>query len=151
MAYGDAVRTKNATMENIAERLESALVAYGSQELNAAINTTSATMVDYTSSSVSVTVNSGEFVELTATVLLSHGTSGVISDIGISQDGTDITPSTPFYSPRANTGGVDGQAVFHAIRTPSAGSHTYKIRWKTASGTAYSNGSKLIVKVFQNS
>jgi len=152
MTYADPLATRNATVETIVSYLNGLLIAYSQQELAAVINTASAAYVDYTSSSISVTVNTGEVVEIIAQVDISADAAARQASVTVSEDGVDIVREANFVSSRGDTNGKDMTVCFHAIKTPAVGAHTYKIRWKRgAAGTIYSAQSRLIVKVFQNS
>lgn len=150
MAYSDTIRSSSATFETTAGLIDGVLQSYSQQELVALINTSSAAYVDYTSSSVSVTVATGEIVEIIAQVDVSSNAPGQRVSVLVSQDGTNITPESNYTTYRNDVNGLDHTTVFTAIRTPAVGAHTYKIRWKVSAGTAYSAQSRLIVKVFQN-
>ncbi len=132
-------------------------VDYQSVETNSLINTTSNTFTDYTGSSVTISVASGEFVEVHATLNFSVGSALPKLSWTVSQDGVDVTPYKValFIAGQNEVTGNSFTQSLSFIRAPSAGNHTYKIRWASnlggSGGTVYSNGSVLTAKAFKNS
>lgn len=153
MTYSDPIRSASTTAETVATITDGLLTSYAQQELPAApgvINTASTSYVDWTGSSISINVAAGEIVEIAAQIDLSSNAAGQRVNITISEDGVDLGKEAGFVTYRSDTGGQDTTIMIHLLRAPSVGAHTYKIRWKTSAGIAYSKQSRLIAKAWQN-
>lgn len=154
MTYADNynLRLATATANDVASAVDGLLTTYGSQEISGSvINTSSASFVVLTGSSITVSVASGEIVEIIATITLSHGTASTGISFTVEQDGVDQSPVSRWTSPTTtSTGGLYATITWTKILAPSVGSHTYKIKWATDAGTAYSARAYLSVKVLQN-
>lgn len=112
------------------------------------INTTTGALADYTGASVTVTTKAGDIVEVDAFINISNNPSPARIWMQVNQDGVDLSSalSSMWVSNRSDNNGQDDHISFHRIYQPSAGSHTYKIRW-AGPATTYSNGYRLSVKV----
>ncbi len=155
MAYADAIRTASATFESVATLIEGQLarlytdtVSHGSP-----ISTTSTSFTDYTDIAITQTTATGDIVLAFSSVYVSHGTSAAKVLTTINMDGSDLTlTSNPYWiSSRADTGGLDDTPFCLGYIAPSAGSHTFKVRWRVESGTGYSKGANLFLLVLKNS
>ncbi len=104
------------------------------------INTTS---VSYASMSTDLTgslvVNSGEMVVLELSGNWSHSSADINSYIEFC-DGTTQIEERLLRSSAANTTGAYHRIAFqYIVESPNTGARTYRVRWKTDSGTLYSN------------
>jgi hypothetical protein len=155
MTYADNynLRTAEANANAMASAVDGLLGDLQTFASTSTINTTSASPVDYTAVAITVTVNAGEKVMLTAHMNVSANASGIKIVANLEQDGALITSGVGgyWYSARNDTGGTDGTIAICAYAAPAAGSHTYKLKWHTSSGTAYSAGARLNVFVVQTS
>ncbi len=149
MAYADSLRSASATMESAATLIEGSLVEFQRAASVALINTTATTVTDYTSASVTISVASGNRVKITGRIGVSNSNSGNLVVMDIYEDATILDPGGSFYCARGSTAGTDGMLEQTHLRSPSAGSHTYKIRWYTTANTAYSYGFELIAEEYQ--
>lgn len=153
MTYADNfnLRTSSINGNSIASAVDGLVSDIQTDTSTALINTTSTSSVDYTGESISVTINSGEKVLILAQINVSASASGIKIIMDVTEDGSIITSSVGGFwlSARNDVNGVDGTISISAYSAPAAGSHTYKIKWKTASGTAYSAGARLTVLVSQ--
>lgn len=152
MAYADTIRASTARMNDVATLIEGNLVTYGEAATSSLISTTATSPTDYTGASVTITVGTGDLVLVNYSVALSHGTSGVRCDVNLYEDASALTSSRAIiWTSRAVlTTGIDFVASNYVISKPAAGSHTYKVRWHTASGTVYSGYHQMTVFLFQN-
>lgn len=106
----------------------------GSASDNVDRSTTSTTFVDMTNLSVTVTTY-GNPILFIACLPLDHNTNTVVSRLDMLMDGaSQLSPVHMDISGHVRP--------FMAIKmlTPSAGSHTFKLQWKTASGTLAMKG-----------
>lgn len=151
MTYADNynLRLATATANDVASAVDGLLVTYGQETHSTLINTTSTSFVDYTGSGITVSVASGEIVEINAWIVVS-GSGVVRASLKVSEDGSDLSSQADYVFHRSDTTGFDATLNYTVISAPSAGSRQYKIRWKTSSGTAYSGRGRMTVKVFQN-
>lgn len=150
MAFADSIRSSKTAMTDVATLLENLLVVRGSTSSSTLINTSSAAFVDYTSASVSVTVPSNCYVVILAQTSLSTSATGILTTWQITEDGVAIGKDFPGYDHISSVSGFVTNIPLHAFSSPAAGSHTYKIQWKTASGTAYSTRMMLHVYCLRN-
>ena len=114
------------------------------------INTTSATYVDYTGASVTVTVPYSGAVMVMATVSCSEYSAADQISFRIIEDGSQIGQDFLAYDAKTSLGGSTINVTLFAYSAPSAASHTYKIQWKTTAGTAYSIRYSLNVLTFRS-
>lgn len=153
MTFSDtfSIRSKSLSANNIALALDGLVGDVQTDTHTTLISTTSAAGVDYTGISITVTVNANEKVLLIATMNCSADASGTKVILDLTEDGSVITAITGgyFLTSRNNTAGIDGTIPCIGYSAPSAGSHTYKLKWYTSTGTAYSLGARLIVVVLQ--
>lgn len=150
MAYADAIDGPNWTATSAAALINGLQIGYGSVELNSVLSTASTTYVDVTGSTVSVTLASGQRALALGQMVVGNSTSGKLVTMSISIDGTDqafIEPTA--YCTRAGTAGFEHTLNWMAVTAPGAGAHSYKLRWKTDGGTAYSQYQRLYVIKFQ--
>lgn len=158
MAYSDAIRTANATMEQVATLIDgvhtltqNGLVVYGQVTLNTLINITSgAGESDYTGASIAVTLGSGDVAEVTGAIMVSAAGTPVQIGMHLRRDTTNLGTRMDAKTHRNDTAGYDHILFNTYIDAPGAGTYTYKIRWVVSSTTAYSLGGKFTVKVLQN-
>ena len=153
MAYADSIRAATATTEEIASLIEGLLIGTAtvtSVTHSTAISTTSLTFVDVTSTSASVSIASGQSVLLLAHMTFSHGTANEAVEIQFLEDSTGLAYSIG-RAYRANSGGQDTPMSLFTIRTPAAGTRTFKLQWRTTAGTAYCRRSVIVVVPFQAS
>ena len=151
MAYADALRAATATMETAATLIEGLVTDFARAAGTSLINTTttSSSGVDYTSASVSITAAANDRVLIIARNGVSNSNSGNIVTFDVYEDATRLDPGGRFYCARASVDGFDSILEQTHYRTPSAGAHTYKIKWYTNANTAYSYGFELIALAFQ--
>lgn len=158
MAYSDAIRTANATMEGVATLIDgvhtltqNALITYQQATLNTLINITSgAGESDYTSASLTVTLATGDVAEIHGMIMCSAAGTPVQIGMHLRRDTTNLGNRIDVKTHRNDTAGYDHMLVSTYIDAPGAGTYTYKIRWVVGSTTAYSLGGKFTVKVLQN-
>jgi len=152
MTYADNynLRLATATANDVASAVDGLLISYQRQILSSTISSTSAASTVMTGSSVTISVASGEVVEINACVTLSHSVIGSQIEVTVEEDGVNITPNSRWIATASLTNGIEGTVSYHNIITTSVGSHTYKLKWATSAATAYSNRSILTVKALQN-
>jgi len=100
------------------------------------ISTTSTSFVDMTSMSVTITSNGKP------TLIMFTGAYNTPAQafFRVLEDGVAIHDGT--YGDSQSFGSADAGDMSCVIyRTPTAGSHTYKVQWRTVSGTSYMYGS----------
>lgn len=139
MTYGDTIRSASATRESVATLIEGGLV-YMDRVALGTTNTTSTSLIQHTTGTLTCTVNASESVALFAqfNVSISGGTAQIQSTFY-----EDAGPIGGFnrcwVNPRQNTAGLDDVMTLFEITSPSAGAHTYKVMWKTTANTAYTD------------
>lgn len=153
MTFADnyLIRSKSLNGNAIASALDALVSDVQTDVHTTLISTTSAAGVDYTGISITVTVNANEKVVLLANMNCSADASSTKVILDLQEDGAVITSITGgyFLTSRNNTAGIDGTISIHGYSAPAAGSHTYKLKWYTSTGTAYSLGARLTVIVLQ--
>lgn len=127
------------------------LESYQTQELSGVVSTSSTGSVILTGSSVAITIVAGQRVEISAIVTVSHSVVGASSNIVVERNGVDLTPVSRFTASLSVSTGLEATVAFHKFENPGAGTHTYKIKWGTSSGTLYSARSYLSVRAFKYS
>ena len=138
MAFADSIRTTGATMSGVATLLESLLTAYAYNYDADTDSTTSTSQVNFdTVTEVSLTVPTGGVVLLLGYGSFSHGTQYGSATLGFARDSTDLSRYATGVAPRSSTAAGDFNVSLFAVDTPSAGTYTYKLRWQTGAGTAY--------------
>jgi len=128
---------------------QNGLVVYAQTSRSTLINTTGA-IADYTSGSVSVTVSTGDIVEIHADISWSCSLDPATLGMQLRRDSTDIGFRHDYVTARSSTGGIDNVTSLNYIDAPGAGTYTYKIRWLAGTGTAYSQYLNIYAKVLQN-
>lgn len=106
--------------------------------------TTSATFVDMTDMSVTMT-NTGGRVLLWFAANMTHSAGGALNAFALKVDSGGTQNEHYWHSPGANYGHLVAACI--DVGVVSAGSHTYKIQWLTATGTltAYTTARNMIV------
>ena len=151
MTYADTynIRSTAVNANLIANALDGLLAIFSSDAFPNS-NTTSASYVDISGASLSITTAAGELLLLAARIHLSHGTAGVLSNVVFDVDGVD-QGEIYWTSHAVDTGGDEHTKIlFHAYLAPSVGAHTIKLQWKTASGTLYTLGGEFYAIALQN-
>lgn len=153
MTFSDTylLGTNQANFPQVAAALDALLVGVSTVFTSGNINTTSTSFVDYTSASAAITIASGEQVLILAEAAFSlSGGSNNKASFQLTRDGAAIGKVAygRGVSPGA-TDGVEQHVSFWHVETPSVGAHTYKIQWKTSSGTLYSADASLAILAFQ--
>lgn len=103
----------------------------GYAQITAAITTTSASFVDATGLTTTITTsgNTGSFVFVMA--------SGDQYNSGANTNHFQLMEDTTAIANNENaSANSEPSVVLHSIRTPSGASHTYKLQWSTGAGTA---------------
>lgn len=126
------------------------LTTYNQQELTTLISTTSASYVDYTSSSVTITCVAGQILQFGMNVQVSANTVGAKVRLALSLNAVDQSVTAPWDAPISATDGAQNTLSLSGFLTPVVGVNTLKIRWRVATGTAHSQASRLWVKAFKN-
>lgn len=145
MAYADILRSALIDWGDVATLLEDLLAETGYFYATGAKSTTSTSYTAYGSDSASLSVAAGETVIAIALLAASHSAANGSIGITIEQDGVDASHDFGIAAHRSETGGNDHILPFIAYFTPSAGTRTYKIKWKTTSGTIYSTKAYLLL------
>lgn len=152
MAFADSIRTATASLDGAAPLLEALLLNRASaSRTGSVINTTSTSFTDYTSLSVALTVPSGGRLIIEGTITGSASASGTTVSAQFTEDGSAIGVISAMASARNDTNGFDFTIPLKFDKAPSAGSHTYKIQWKTSTGTAYSATGYLLAYTLRDS
>jgi hypothetical protein len=101
-------------------------------------STGSTSWADLPGASITLTTSGGN-VLLTAAFILYHGTLDGIMGVTFSIDGTDVAASGGYGLWSANNpqGYETTVSPVHLVKSLAAGSHTFKVRWKTNTGTVY--------------
>lgn len=156
MTYADTfnLRSKSVVkMNDVASAVDGLLVAYSSVNSTATVSLASSTVTDYTGISATVTVNTGEIVFVIVNFSISTSTGNELIDCWIGFDGTNT--SRTYVTPQdTTTNGASVCPTLTLTHAPSAGAHTYKLRWAnltSATHTIYSVLARMNVLVFQNS
>lgn len=150
MTYADgfSIRTPKANFENVADGLDGLLVSYQSTNTSSLINTTSTSLVDYTSGSITISNATGEIIIVHAQISCTNSGADTAVFMTIREDSTDLEEYG--YNGPSKTSGDMGCISLTAVRAPTAGSHTYKIRWRAEASTAYSLKSRIWAVTLQN-
>lgn len=149
MAFGDTFRATTWTGEDLADSLEDLLVEYNSLELTSTINTTSTSLVDYTSGSVTVTAETGDILLCTASMSCGHSATGGQSTLAINVNSSD-SQEVYALSYTTNANGTTNCIAHSYIAAATSGTNTIKLRWRTNTGTVYSARAFLTVVVLRN-
>lgn len=152
MTFADnyLLRSVQANFNQVASAVDKMLVTIASDINSGIINTTSATFVDYTGASASITTTTGQLLIIIAQIWLSHGTDAVKSEYTINFDSSNVATGA-WTSSSADTGGQRDNSCLIYATTPSVAAHTIKIQWRTTSGTVYSANSAIYAFALQNS
>lgn len=140
MAFADTIRATTATMHDVGDLLEDLLLVSSDKAASSTINTTSTTLTDYTGASISITTVTGQILITSSNIQFSHSADAIRSTFAHTLDGTDAGILGYYTSSAANTSGGLDSVSMTTLWAPSAGAHTFKIRWETDSGTVYSAG-----------
>ena len=152
MAYADLLRLTTADFDDAATLVEGLLINYQMVDTSAVVNTTSTSITGLATTSISVTVNSGERVLLLGYVSISVSVSNSDATIVPRRNSSNLGNSGAMntYS-SGDTGGYDFYVPIMYVDNPGAGSYTYDIGWAVSAGTIYSLRRRLIGITFQNS
>lgn len=153
MAFGDAIRAKTATFNDIADKLDGLRKISGEYSQTAVtIDTTSTSYVDM--SGVTLTLAGLTATQKVLVIFagqLSHSNSGYRTTLQLLQNGSAGFIAMEAQSFTTSTGGIDIQICQAWRITASAGSNTFKMQWRTPSGgTTYSGRQILIAAAFEN-
>ena len=107
-------------------------------------STTSTTYVDLTEMSITLTTDANP-VFIIFTGVFYHSAAGGMLYLVIDIDGTDYIPKAI----AASAAGTQVESSTAFLKTMTAGSHTFKIQWKTASGILTSQGTERIMQVIE--
>lgn len=143
------LRIPKANFNSVASALDALLVTYQRSAATSTINTASTSLVDYTGASISITNATGELIVVYAQISASNSTAAAEVKMCIREDSTDLSAYT-LTSSSGSTGGDVGMISYLDVRAPTPGAHTYKIRWRAGSNTAYSAGYLLWAMTIQN-
>lgn len=111
----------------------------GTAGSTASVSSTSATYVDYTGLSISLTIATGDKVLLTSEVSVSHSVANSQMLTKFTEDGTGIGTEQSITAYRSSTNGADTVISNSLLYTPaSTGSKTYKVQWVPGGATGYS-------------
>lgn len=115
---------------------------------DASDTTTSASYVDMSSMSRSITVSAGSIVEVNFTTSLVVDAASTIVAIGIHQNGTLVGGGDMALTALAN-GVTYPTALSVLLEAPATGSVTYAVKWKrvSGSGTLSSTYRRISIKV----
>lgn len=148
MAYADGIRDSEATMDDVGDLLEGLLGSYSSAG-SGAVSTASTSYTAVGTTTVTLTVATGEFVFICATASASHSSADQTVDFIVHKDGVGITNPAYATSNSATSNGANQSVCLMVAETPSAGSHTYALKYKVAAGTGYSASSQIVVLKFR--
>lgn len=145
MTFADTynLRADSVSFNDIANAADALLVAPSIVTTATIINTTSTSAVDYTSSSLVVTVASGEKVDLAAYASVSNSSASAFVNLRIRRDSTDLGDLHGVFVDVAGTLGFQKYIHLLLVDAPSPGTYTYKLRWHVDAGTGYSARSAL--------
>ena len=117
----------------------SLVTRHGGTYADGVFSTASTSTVNVTTSDVSVTVATGDIVQITIDGLYSHSDLGGGAAMLLRRDSTNITNEYIYRAFRANTSGLDSSFSITYSEAPSAGTYTYRLGLRTISGTVYAN------------
>ena len=130
------VPTRNAVYDELEKYKVKAEVRHDTNT----INTTSTSFASMSTDCINtITVASGEYVELNFNLRFSHSSAGINSYIELCDGTTQIVQKLIRSDGTGNTtGGTQDASISWIVKAPNTGSRTYRARWKTDSGTLYS-------------
>lgn len=138
MAYADTIRTNTCDMEDVADLIDGLIITSDTVTKNGLSSTASTSYVDLTTTGVSLSPDGTQDVYIFGYVAVSCGTAADRVEILAYEDTTAGGAITSLFT--ANSTSTAGAKVtipiFHIFSAPSAGSHTYKLKWKVAGGAA---------------
>jgi len=138
--------TSATEVQTALEDLDGAITAGGASNFTAArklhvegsnYTTASTSFVDVDATDLSITITTGARRALiVANVVVSHSTSARV-DLDVDLDGARLGQTLGLASTRmTGTGILHSLAICHLTAVLSAASHTFKLQWKTDTGTA---------------
>ena len=143
MSFADDIRTANYTREELADLLDllndrASVSAVSSSSSTGTISSTSSALVDIADTSLAFTVPSGQtfFLLYACQLGFSHSSTSTRIDFVLDYNSASQTLLPAVSSVSATSGEVNTHTQVWPI-IASAGSHTFKMRWQTASGTMY--------------
>lgn len=156
MAFADAIRSATATREQTADLLEDLLVdQYFFVNSTGSITTTSTTDATMTSMTGSVTVETGDLVEVHWWVTVSGDTVGDTVEISLYQNGVRASGSAQVneWEDTDADGRMQTMAGTYLYTSPTTGTITHDLRWKRGGGTGTQTARyrAMSVKVFRQS
>jgi hypothetical protein len=91
--------------------------------------------VDATNLSSTITTNGGDVMVIFSGVF-NHNTNGAIIFLNLSVDGANVQPEDGIVSATLQAANRSNIVLFYMVTGLPAGSHTFRLRWKTSSGVA---------------
>jgi hypothetical protein len=152
MTYADTFDLRDrslVTLGDIADAIDGLLAEAHQTQAATTVSTTSATYTNLIEDSVAVA--DGESVLVVAEIMISHSTGNASQYLKLMRDSQALGME---HLNRAHTTAADGQdhsVSLSWIDTPSAGTYTYAVQWKTSAATFYSRRQSMACLKFQTS
>jgi hypothetical protein len=146
MAYSDLLRAVTADFNVAANLIDGQLSSFQTKAISGGgVTTTSTSFVRLEDSDMAFTIATGQSILLLAQTNLIISAAPQFVTVQWHEDGTAI--GSPLQI--ASTVYTGAPLIF--MKTPTAGAHTYDVKWKVSGGTGTDNGGQVIGLVLQTS
>lgn len=151
MAFSDPLKSVSTDILDVADLFDAIVHGKTDQVHQSALqSTTSVTSVDISGMSLPITTVAGEKVRLSFWGNFSHDTLNSVNRITIVRNAADIK-NVEWEARTTDVDGKDEFIYFSWIVTPIVGADTYKMQWRTTTGTLYMREGVLTAEVFRDS